>query len=101
MKKIGFSTAKRLALQCLESGSFQHEQRDNIDSKNLLATGDIDEDSIAKVIRNSRGTDHESSPHHQHRETEVHIIKHDGWYIKFYFAEINSDDLTVFISVHR
>jgi hypothetical protein len=101
MKKIGFSTAKRLVLQCLNNGDYQHEQRCDINVKNLLATGDIDEESIAKAIRSSKGTDHKSSPHHQDSETEVHIIKNNGWYIKFYFAKINPDNLTVFISVHR
>lgn len=101
MKKIGFSEARRRVLQCLESRNFQHEQRNNIDEKNLLATGDIDEDSIAKCIRRSTGKDHTSSAHHYDSQTEVHIIKKEGWYIKFYFAEIQTDDFTVFISVHR
>jgi hypothetical protein len=101
MKKTGFLVAKKLALQCLQNGNFQHEQRNDINIKNLLATGEVDADSIAKVIGKSKGINHESSHHHHDSGTEVHIIKRDGWYIKFYFIEIEPDNLTVFISVHR
>lgn len=36
-------------------------------------------------------------PCHTGASTEVHVLRRDGWYIKFYFL----DEDTVFISVHR
>ncbi|MEL4287462.1 hypothetical protein ACE02Y_20140 [Shewanella xiamenensis] len=38
---MGFKDAKRQLLECLASGNILHEQRNDIDIKNLLATGQI------------------------------------------------------------
>ena len=36
-------------------------------------------------------------PHDMVKTVDVHILRKDGWYIKFYFL----DPKTIFISVHR
>lgn len=98
---MGFKDARRQLLDCLASGNILHEQRGNIDIKNLLATGQISVDVVSEIVGRARGDSYESSPHHVMRTLEVHILKtrHQGqeWYIKWYFLEPNS----VFISVHH
>lgn len=59
-------------------------------------TGDISPEQLITIIDRCNGTHHESSKHHEFEGVEVHILKRDGWYIKFYFV----DPDTVFISVH-
>lgn len=98
---MGFKAAKAQVLECLKNGQVLHEQRNNIDVKNLLAVGDICTADVAKIILKAQGTDYSSSPHDMDGTIEVHIIKkrisNQNWYIKWYFIEPNS----VFISVHR
>lgn len=95
---MGFSSVKRQALKALLEGSFLHEvRRGAIDEKNLLATGEVTAEWVARVIARSTGANHQVSPHHQDATLEVHVIVKQGWYVKFYFLEPD----TVFISVHR
>lgn len=97
MANIGFKEAKRKVIAALENGTYQPEARGSIDTKNLLAMGHVSPAEICEVLRNCRGQDHSSSPHHQVTGIQVHVIKRDGWYIKFYFV----DPDTIFISVHK
>ena len=101
MQKIGFSRAKRNVLKCLEEKNYLHEERGNIQVKNLLAAGEVDDKFVSALIRKSKGIHHESCPHHYSSETEVHIIRYDGWYIKFYFIDVEPNHRTTFISVHQ
>lgn len=98
---MGFKDAKRQLLECLTSGNILHEQRNDIDIKNLLATGQISVGDVSDIMGRVRGNCYESSPHHVVSDIEVHIVKtvYQGvhWYIKWYFVEPNS----VFISVHN
>ncbi|WP_101759910.1 hypothetical protein [Oceanicoccus sp. KOV_DT_Chl] len=98
---MGFKGAKKQVLECLENGSVLHQERVDIDVKNLLAVGQVSLDEVAAIIGRSRGDSYSSSPHHQVEEVEVHIIETwfggEEWYIKWYFVEPNS----VFISVHH
>lgn len=98
---MGFKGAKKEVLSCMEKGYVSHEQRNDINIKNLLATGQITLERVAEIIGRSRGDTYSSSPHHSVKEVDVHIIKtrHEGqeWYIKWYFVEPSS----VFISVHH
>ena len=94
---MGWNQVKTDVLQALASGSFLHESRGAIDDKNLLAVGDVTPAEVSKIIGKCNGTHHSSSPHHQDSAIDVHVLRHSGWYIKFYFV----DPDTVFISVHR
>ena len=97
MSKVGFKEAKRRVLAALQSGAFQHEtDRKNLDVKNLLHMGKVSASQICTVIQRSTGNDHECVPHHTVPGLYVHIIRSQGWYVKFYFV----DESTVFISVH-
>ncbi len=93
---MGWKQVKADVLQALASGSFLHESRDAIDDKNLLAVGAVTPDEVSKIVRKCNGTHHSSSPHHREPAIEVHVLRHSGWYIKFYFV----DPDTIFISVH-
>ena len=94
---MGFREAKKRVLEALISGSFIHAIRDRIDEKNLLHTGDVSAEEVVEIITRCNGTHHTETPHHTIATTTTHVLKSDGWYIKFYFI----DQDTVFISVHQ
>ncbi len=98
---MGFRTVKAKILDCLQRGDVSHEQRGDIDTKNLLAVGQVSLDEVADIVARARGDSYSSSPHHIVASIEVHVVKtrHGGqdWYIKWYFV----DPSTVFISVHH
>lgn len=95
---ISYRLVKRAVISALRSGRFQHEARRNINVKNLLATGDVSPEFVERVILNSSGAEHLTSPHHCLDSVDVHVIASGGWYVKFYFVG-NPD--TMFISVHQ
>ncbi|MGK5063961.1 hypothetical protein [Janthinobacterium sp. LB3P112] len=94
---MGYKEAKSKVLAALNNGAFDHEARDDINVKNLLATGDILAADVAKFIAKSSGLEHTESPHHSQKSVTVHCIITNTWYIKFYFL----DPDTTFISVHQ
>lgn len=98
---MGFRQAKKDVIECLTEGRIRHEQRNDIDIKNLLAIGAISAEEVAALINKARGTDYNSSQHHFDKSIQVHIVqvRHQGksWYIKWYLLEPNS----WFISVHN
>ncbi|KPQ09810.1 MAG: hypothetical protein HLUCCO17_13005 [Saliniramus fredricksonii] len=98
MQRLGFSEAKRRVIAALDGGQYQNAARNEIETKNQLQTGQISAQALSAVLLRSKGQHHSSSPHHQVADIEVHVIKIDGWYIKFFFL---NDPETVFISVHR
>lgn len=98
---MGFRAAKAKILKCLERGDVSHEQRGDIDIKNLLAIGEVSLDDVSKIIAHARGDSYSSSPHHMVPGIDVHVIKaryrSQHWYIKWYFV----DPSVVFMSVHH
>ena len=98
---MGFKKVKAQVIDCLNTGKVRHEQRGDINVKNLLATGAVAAAQVAAAIDRARGYDYECNPHHYDPKIQVHIIKTVSagkrWYIKWYFVELN----TVFISVHE
>ena len=98
---MGFKAIKQKVICCLKTGMVHHEQRNNIDIKNILATGVLTCEQVATIISRARGDDYSSSPHHFDNSIDVHIVKTRfagfHWYIKWYFIDEN----TVFISVHH
>ena len=97
----GFKAVKAKILDCLEHGDFSHEQRGDIDIKNLLAIGQVPLSEAAEILGRARGYSYSSSPHNLVASIDVHVVKarHAGqdWYIKWYFADPGS----VFASVHH
>lgn len=98
---MGFKEAKIKVIKCLNTGHVLHEERNDIDIKNLLSTGVVSIAEVAQIIGRSRGNSYSSSPHHFDNEVDVHVINTtisgQNWYIKWYFIEPDS----VFISVHH
>lgn len=98
---MAFREAKRKVIECLDNGYVLHEERDDIDVKNLLSTGVISLSEVTTIIARARGNTYSSSPHHYDTEIDVHVIKTtysgQNWYIKWYFTEPDC----VFISVHE
>jgi hypothetical protein len=96
-KKIGFKEAKRRAIEALRNKTYQITERREIETKNLLYGNSISEKEVIEIISKCHGQDHEMRPHDMVKTVDVHILRKDGWYIKFYFL----DPETFFLSVHR
>ena len=98
---MGFNEAKRKLIECLNAGYVLHEERNDIDVKNLLAIGVVSLEEAAYIIGGSRGDGYSVSPHHFDREIDVHVLvtkfSVQAWYVKWYFLEPDS----VFISFHQ
>lgn len=98
---MGFKSVKSKILDCLARGDISHEQRNDIDIKNLLATGQVSANEVSEILGRARGDSYSSSPHHIIASIDVHIVKTryagKAWYIKWYFVDPSS----VFISVHH
>ena len=94
---MSWAASKKLVIECLRNGNIQYEQRNSIDVKNLLATGDVTAEVVLEVLSRARGDEHRESPHHFDRAVTVHVVLRKGWYIKWYFLEPDA----VFISVHQ
>ena len=103
---MGFSAAKAAAVAALHEGNFEHEAREALAEKNLLAVGDVDASEVAELVLKTRSEDYRESPHHWDQSVLVHTfrptVRGQRWYIKVYFLEADRDDRkAVFISVHR
>ena len=96
-KRIGFKEAKRRAIEALRNKTYQIAERREIETKNLLYGNSISEEDVIEIISKCRGQDHEMRPHDMVKTVDIHILRKDGWYIKFYFL----DPETFFLSVHR
>ena len=96
-----FKGAKQQLLECLASANVLHQERADINIKNLLAVGQISLEKVSDIIARADGGAYTASPHHLISNIEVHILKTrykgQSWYIKWYFSGPNS----VFISVHQ
>jgi hypothetical protein len=95
--RMGFREAKRRAIEALRNGTYQIAERHEIETKNLLYGKTVSEEEVIQVIGQCRGQHHEMRPHDTVKDIDVHILRKDGWYIKFYFL----DPETFFLSVHR
>ena len=93
---MGFREVKSKVVADLLAGNYQHEVRNGIDDKNLLATGEVSREWVAELLKSARGHEYQSSPHHQAPSVTVYVVKTRTWYIKFYFYPH-----TLFISVHQ
>ena len=103
---MGFSAAKAAVVAALHKGNFEHEAREALAEKNLLAVGDVDAGDVAELVLKTRSDDYGESPHHWDQSVVVHTfrptVREERWYIKVYFVETDGDDRkAMFISVHR
>jgi hypothetical protein len=97
---MGLRDVRCLLVDALESGRVQHEYRADMESKNLLAVGDITPEFVVRLLQRCQGREYRATPYH----ADAHIVCHefkpacDGqrWYVKAYFLSADA----VFISVH-
>ena len=98
---MGFKDVRCLLVDALESGRFQHEFRADMESKNLLAVGDVTPEFVVRLLRRCTGRHYRASPYHRDRSILCHefMPELDGgrWYLKAYFLSADA----VFISVHQ
>src|SRR4051794_21015352 len=98
---MGFNAARSLLIDALGAGRFQHEARRDLESKNLLAVGDVSAEFVIDLLRACRGNQYLATPYHFDASIVCHqfkpVVRGQGWYVKAYF--LSSD--AVFISVHR
>ena len=98
---MAFSEIKKQVIYCLKNNHISHEQRANIDIKNLLSTGEISLEKTIKILSRCRGNEYSTSKHHSAPSIDVHIVKtrymSKNWYLKWYFLEPDC----IFISVHE
>ena len=72
---MGFKALKAKILDCLKRGDISHEQRGDIDIKNLLAIGQVSASEVAEILGRARGDSYSSSPHHLVDSIDVHVVK--------------------------
>lgn len=102
---MGFLEIRAVVIECLRVGAVQHEARNDIDTKNLLVTGEISTEEVIRLLKGTKGFQYETSPHHTLRNLTVYIFKPEmtesttkvRWYIKCYLLEPD----VWFISVHK
>lgn len=106
----GFLAARTRVIAALKDGRVQHDARDALAEKNLLAVGAVTPAEVISVLERCRGGDHTASPHHASaladRGVKVHVFETaqsgECWYIKAYFlSAAPPDDNAIFISVHH
>lgn len=98
---MGFKDVRYLLLDALETGRYQHEYRADMESKNLLAVGEVTAEFVARLLRRCTGDQYRASPYHFDRSVLCHkftpVLDGERWYLKAYFLSAKA----VFISVHR
>lgn len=104
---VALKEARKNAVAAINSGQIQHEPRDAIALKNLLAIGAVTTDDALLVINACKGDDYSTSQHHHDATVAVHVFKakvktsidsaKENWYVKIYFL----DPDIWFISMHK
>jgi len=100
---VGLREARRVLITCLRSGTYEHEARDVLAEKNLLAVGEVDVGFVVRLLHHTRGADYNAVPHVWAPETTVHVfrpfLRGTRWYVKAYFIT-EGEPHAVLISVH-
>lgn len=100
---MGLTDARNMLVKALNTGNYEHELREVLDEKNLLAIGEVDAAFVVKLLHRAKGADYRASPHHWEAEVTVHTFtpRHEGrrWYVKAYFVD-GEAGRAVFVSVH-
>lgn len=98
---MGFTDVRTLLIDALESGRVQHEYRADMETKNLLAVGDVTAEVVVRLLRRCGGREYRASPYHFDRSILCHqftpAVDGERWYVKAYFLSTDA----VFISVHQ
>lgn len=93
---------RTLLIEKLLRGEVNHEAREALAEKNLLAIRAVTPEQVAELLRRTTRQQYRTSPHHRAPRITVHEflpVAADGvgWYIKAYFLQGGA----WFISVHK
>lgn len=98
---MGFVAARSPLIDALASGRYQHEERRELERKDLLAVGDVSPEFVVGLLKACRDTQYRASPHHFAAGITCHefrpVVSRGQWYVKAYFLSADA----VFISVHQ
>ena len=99
---MSFEAYRDLMIQKLQSGDYDHEPREVVEEKNLLAVGVVSAAEVIQLVRRCTRQQYSQSPHHRAPRIAVHVFQPfddlgTPWYIKVYFLRGG----TTVISVHR
>jgi hypothetical protein len=101
---VGFKAARAAVVEALREGRVDHEARDALAEKNLLAVGSVDASEVVALVLRTRFEEYDASPHHWDRSVVVHTfkptVKGVRWYVKTYFLD-EEEGTATFVSVHR
>ena len=101
---MGLESARQALVRALKDGDYQHEARDVLSEKNLLAVGIVSEGEVVVLLQRTRGDQYSTSPHDADQTVDVHVfrpeVKGQRWYIKAYFLD-GPEGTATFISVHK
>jgi hypothetical protein len=96
---MGFKEARERLIDALLSNQYTHDDRTDPESKNLLASGVVNDDFVVRLLRRCAGWEYSTSRHH-FRRADCHIFTPsfggERWYVKAYWR----DEIAVFVSVH-
>lgn len=96
---MGFKDAREMVIAALREGRVRHDERSDIDRKNLLHSGTVTEGFVIGLLLRCAGWEYSTSRHHS-LDADCHIFTPmaggERWYIKVYLEP----DRAVFISVH-
>src|SRR3954449_9594518 len=69
---MGFRDVRCLLIDALESGRYQHEFRADMESKNLLAVGEVSPEFVVRLLQRCPGKRYRASPYHYDRRILCH-----------------------------
>ncbi len=88
---------KSIVINALDTGAYNHEHRQAINKKNLLAFKVVDAKFVRNKISKLKEKNYRVFYDYTFKDREIHEIVIDGWYIKFYYE----NSIVTFISVHQ
>lgn len=101
---MSLKEARTRLISALRQGRFEHEPREVLAEKNLLAIGEVGPEEVITMLQRTRGDQYKEAQHHWDAEVTVRVFTPEvggvRWYIKAYFLE-GPQELATFISVHR
>ena len=92
-----FDEIRSIVINALDSGAYNHEHRQAINKKNLLAFKIVDAKFVRNKISKSNENEHRTFYDYTFKDRIIHEFIVDRWYIKFYYE----NSIVTFISVHK
>ncbi len=99
-----FSQAKSRLIADLESGSYRIGLRGDVGEKNLLASGDMTAEDVARLVRACRGNQYQCKAGAAIGGEDLHVFQPVSgptvWYVKAFFLIDDAGNVSVVVSVH-